>query len=281
MTAQDSTSSASSEADTSVAASADSPAASVSPDGAQVSPGAAVAAPSADSPVSSSTAAGAPDPDAASRLLAHEALDADNPTGWFEELYSAAADGRAVIPWDRGMAHPLLADWISTAQPDGTGKRALIVGAGTGWDAELIADLGYDTIAFDVSPTAVAAAQQAHPDSKAHYQVADLLDPPADWHRAFDLVIEIFTVQALPIAIQPEATHQVGEQVRPGGTLVVIAFARPDDVPDAAVEGPPWPLTRAGINAFAENDLRLIQLDQAPSPTDPTAIRWRAEYLRD
>ncbi|GAA1518836.1 class I SAM-dependent methyltransferase [Kribbella lupini] len=221
------------------------------------------------------------DPDVASRHLAHKALEANDPTGWFEELYSAAADGRAVVPWDRGMAHPLLADWISTAQPDGTGKRALIVGAGTGWDAELIADLGYDTIAFDISPTAVEAAQQAHPGSKAHYQVADLLNPPADWHRAFDLVIEIFTVQALPIALQPTATRQVAEQVRAGGTLIVIAAAREDNVPDDAVEGPPWPLTRAAIDAFAKDDLRLIQLDQAPSPSDPTHYRWRAEYLRD
>lgn len=221
------------------------------------------------------------DPDVASRRLAHKSLEADDPTGWFEELYSAAADGKAVVPWDRGMAHPLLADWISTAQPDGAGKSALIVGAGTGWDAEFIADLGYDTIAFDISPTAVAAAQQAHPDSKAHYQVADLLNPPADWHRAFDLVIEIFTVQALPIPLQPAATHQVGEQVRAGGTLIVIAAARDDNVPDEAVEGPPWPLTRASIDAFAADDLRLIQLDRAPSPSNPASYRWRAEYLRD
>ena len=221
------------------------------------------------------------DPDVASRHLAHKALEADDPTGWFEELYSAAADGRAVVPWDRGMAHPLLVDWVSTAEPDGAGKRALVVGAGTGWDAELIADLGYDTTAFDISPTAVAAAQQAHPGSKAHYQVADLLNPPADWHRAFDLVVEIFTVQALPIALQPTATHQVADKVRPGGTLIVIAAARDDDVPDESVKGPPWPLTRAAIDAFAEDDLRLIQLDQAPSPSDPTNHRWRAEYLRD
>jgi hypothetical protein len=47
------------------------------------------------------------------------------------------------------------------------------------------------------------------------------------------------------------------------------------------VEGPPWPLTRAAIDAFASDDLRLIQLDRQPSPADPTIFRWRAEYLRD
>ncbi len=223
----------------------------------------------------------AEDPDVVSRRIARESLDRDDPTGWFERLYSAASDGDAVVPWDRGTAHPLLAEWVEESQPSGAGKTALIVGAGTGWDAELITDLGYGTTAFDISPTAIEAARQSHPDSKAEYVTADLLSPPAAWHRAFDLVVEIYTVQALPIELQPAAIKQVGEQVAPGGTLLVIAAARPDDVPDEAVEGPPWPLTRAAIDSFATPDLRLIQVIQSPSPVDPAIQRWRAEYLRD
>lgn len=222
-----------------------------------------------------------PDPEVETRRLANESLRQDDPTGWFERLYSAASDGAAVVPWDRGAAHPLLASWIGTAAPSGEGRRALVVGAGTGWDAELIADQGYSTTAFDISPTAVETARHNHPDSKVEYEVADLLNPPTDWQRAFDLVVEIYTVQALPISLQPEATKQVGEFVGAGGTLVVIAAARDDDTPDDAIEGPPWPLTRAGIEAFATSDLRLIEVDRSPSPNDPTLYRWRAEYLRD
>ncbi|GAA3541447.1 class I SAM-dependent methyltransferase [Kribbella ginsengisoli] len=221
------------------------------------------------------------DPDLASRRLAHEALEQDDPTGWFERLYSAASEGAAVLPWDRGAAHPLLLDWVATAEPHGAGQRALVVGAGTGWDAELVADQGYDTTAFDISPSAVETAERNHPDSKATYQVADLLNPPAEWHRAFDLVVEIYTVQALPIPLQPEATAHVADFVRPGGTLVVIAAARDDNTPDSSVDGPPWPLTRAAIHAFTTPDLKLIQLERTPSPNDPTLHRWRAEYLRD
>jgi SAM-dependent methyltransferase len=221
------------------------------------------------------------DPDVATRRIARESLDQDDPTGWFERLYSAAEDGQAVVPWDRGTAHPLLTDWVKTAQPDGTGKSAVVIGAGTGWDAEYIADLGYDTIAFDISPTAVETAKRAHPDSKVAYQVADLLNPPADWHRAFDFVLEIYTVQALPISLQPAATRQVGELVRAGGTLLVIAASRDDNTPDDAIEGPPWPLTRTAIDAFAVDDLRQIQLAHPPSSTNPNVHLWRAEYLRD
>ncbi|GAA1569243.1 methyltransferase domain-containing protein [Kribbella sancticallisti] len=221
------------------------------------------------------------DPDVATRQLARASLEQDDATGWFERLYSAAQNGQAVVPWDRGTAHVLLTDWVEVSEPDGAGKSALVVGAGTGWDAELIADSGFDTIAFDISPTAVETAKRAHPNSKATYQVADLLNPPAEWHRAFDLVVEIYTVQALPIPLQPTATRQVGELVRPGGTLLVIAAARDDDTPESAVEGPPWPLTQAAIEAFATDELRLIQLDKSPSPSDPALFRWRAEYLRD
>ncbi|WP_112239857.1 class I SAM-dependent methyltransferase [Kribbella monticola] len=226
-----------------------------------------------------------PDPDLASRRLAAESLAANDPTGWFEKLYAAAGEGRAVVPWDRGGAHAMLTEWVETADPQGEGRRALVVGAGTGWDAELVADLGYDTIAFDISPSAVEAAREAHPATKVDYMVADLLHPPAEWQGAFDLVVEIYTVQALPIELQADAIKQVTAQVRVGGTLVVIAAARDEvdgeEIPDDKVEGPPWPLTRAAIDAFATGDVRLIDLDKQPSPTAPTNLRWRAEYLRD
>src|SRR5207248_10448619 len=47
----------------------------------------------------------APMTDADARRFAHESLAVDDPTGWFERLYMAAADGTAVVPWDRGMAN--------------------------------------------------------------------------------------------------------------------------------------------------------------------------------
>lgn len=222
------------------------------------------------------------DPTLGARRFARGALDRDDPTGWFEDLYAAASEGAAVVPWDRGTANPLLTEWFEASEPNGTGKTAVVIGAGTGWDAELVADRGYQTTAFDISPTAVETARRNHPDSHAQYVVANLLDQPAEWHHAFDLVVEIYTVQALPISLQPTAVQKVGELVAPGGTLVVIASARAAGQPDAEVEGPPWPLTPETIKSFASTpDLRLIELDESPSPSDPIAKRWRAEFLRD
>jgi len=121
------------------------------------------------------------------------AADSD-PTAWFDRLYAEAEAGDAVVPWDRGAPHPLLTPWLSELALDPRGRRALAVGCGLGEDAELLSRLAHPTTAFDVSPTAIRAARERFPTSTVDYRVANLLDPPAGWHRAFDLVVESMTV---------------------------------------------------------------------------------------
>jgi 2-polyprenyl-3-methyl-5-hydroxy-6-metoxy-1,4-benzoquinol methylase len=208
------------------------------------------------------------DPDEHARRLAAHSIAADNPTGWFERLYSEAENGTAVVPWDRAAPMQLLVDWAHGL--DGTGRRALVIGAGYGMDAEFVASLGFDTTAFDISETAVRATRSRFPDSTVHYAVANLLDPPADWHQVFDLVVESLTVQSMPPSVRDSATVQVGRMVAPGGTLLVIANA---DDENNRYDGPPWPLTREQVDAFAAEDLRLVRLEQPDG-------RWRAEFGR-
>src|SRR5688572_3283625 len=74
----------------------------------------------------------------------------DDPTGIFERMYVAAAEGDTTVPWDRGGPHPLLEPWARDL--DGAGRRALVVGSGPGADAEFISALGFDVLGFDVSP---------------------------------------------------------------------------------------------------------------------------------
>src|SRR5689334_10520121 len=133
---------------------------------------------------------------------AAESIADDDPTGWFERLYADAAGGDAVVPWDRGRPTPQLVEWAEGTDLTGNGRRALVVGAGLGDNAEYIARHGFATVAFDVSPTAVQLARQRFPDSIVEYRVADLLDPPADWRDAFDLVVEVATIQALPYDVR-------------------------------------------------------------------------------
>jgi SAM-dependent methyltransferase len=217
------------------------------------------------------------DPDADARRLARESA-ADDPTGWFERLYAAAAAGQATVPWDRGAVHPILLEWAQTTRLAGRGDRAVVVGCGTGENAEFLSDNGFHTVAFDISATAVQTAQARFPQSDVEYLVADLLDPPAAWQYAFDLVVEVFTVQSLPPQWHPLASMNTGSLVKPGGTLLVLA-AVAERAPEPNT-GPPWPLTREEITAFTDGGLDLVQLDEVPGPADPSHRRWRAEYRR-
>lgn len=203
----------------------------------------------------------------ADRLAAQARADGEAPTAWFDRLYSAADDGAVAMPWDRDSPQPLLAEWA--AGRDGTGRRAVVVGAGLGADAEFVASLGYETTAFDVADTAVRLARERHPGTTVRYVRADLFDLPAAWRGAYELVVEVVTVQALPRSVRAEATRRVGELVAPGGTLLVVSAAV--DEPDPA--GPPWPLTRAEIDAFAGDGLTAVRVDRVGD-------RWRAEFRR-
>lgn len=215
------------------------------------------------------------DPDVFARQLAAESSH-DDPTAWFERLYAAAADGRAQVPWDRGAAHPLLVEWTEREQVHGPGS-AMVVGAGPGFDAEYVSARGFDTTAFDVSPTAVELTRRRNPASSVGYKVADLLALPSAWRGAFDLVIETFTVQSLPVRMHEDAIGAVAALVAPGGTLVVIAAGR--DESDRA-DGPPWPLTRAEIERFASDSLVVNEIGLRPMPTSPDVGRWLATFTR-
>ncbi|MET9242190.1 class I SAM-dependent methyltransferase [Nonomuraea sp. NPDC003709] len=209
------------------------------------------------------------DADADASRLAAESLAHGDPTGWFERLYAESASGDAIVPWDSRSPHFLLTEW---AQP-GHG-RALVVGAGLGDDAEHLAGLGYETVAFDVSESAVRLAQERFPGSEVRYQVADLLAPPPEWRHAFDLVVEIMTVQALPEPLHGRAIAAIAEFVRPGGTLLVIASGREEGGP---VFAPPWPLTPSEIGAFATGGLESGKVEDL---RDGERHRRRAAFHR-
>lgn len=197
-----------------------------------------------------------------------------DPTAIFEPLYVAAVEGHEAVPWDRGHPHPLVDEWARDVS--GAGRRALIVGSGLGPDAELFAERGFDVVAFDVSPTAIASARERFPGSDVDYRVANLLDPPAEWNQAFDLVVESLTVQSMPVAFHAQAMANVARMVASGGTLLVIATAREEI--DKPVDGPPWPLTRAEVEAFADEGLEVVRIEDVRQPGVPT--RWRAEFRR-
>ena len=217
------------------------------------------------------------------RQLAAQAAASGDAAGWFETLYAEARASDAVVPWDDGQPNPHLTEWAKTAAGRGIvrpGRRALVVGCGVCDDPGFLASLGCQVTAFDVSPTAVAEARRRFPRSPVDYQVADLLAPPPAWQGAFDLVAEIYTVQALYGQARAAAIQALNGLVAPGGTLLVIARATDERDPVRDPGMMPWALTRPELEAMAGSALEARAVEQFLDGEDPPKLRWRAEFTR-
>lgn len=217
------------------------------------------------------------------RQLAAGSAASGDPAGWFETLYAEAQAGTAVVPWDDRDVNPHLARWATAATGRavaGPGRRALVVGCGVAEDPVFLAGLGCEVTAFDVSPTAIAEASRRFAGSPVRFQVADLLALPSAWAGAFDLVVEIYTVQALYGTARAAAIEALPGLVAPGGTLLVIARATDevDPVRDPAMM--PWPVTRSELDAMAGRLLAARSVEQFLDEEDPPKLRWRAEFGR-
>ena len=128
--------------------------------------------------------------------------------------------------------------------------------------------------AFDISPSAIASARRRFPTVPADFRVADLLNPLEEWAGRFDLVLESYTTQSLPVRLRPTVTKHVRRFVAVGGTLLVLADA--EDMHSSS--GPPWPLTREEVAAFAGEGVREVGIEDLRTP--PDVRQWRAQFQR-
>jgi hypothetical protein len=207
------------------------------------------------------------------RQLAADSIARGDDTGWFEALYAAADQGAATVPWADLAPNPRLVTALAGIAGRG---RAIVTGCGLGDDAEHVASLGFTTVAFDVSPTAVAAARRRFPRSAVEYVTADLLAPPHSSARTFDLVVEVYTLQVLTGAARRAAFARTAQLVAPNGRLLVIAGAR-DEHDDPGKM--PWPLTRAEIESFREHGLSAQSIaDFLDDENRELVRRWRAWF---
>ncbi|AFY94345.1 class I SAM-dependent methyltransferase [Chamaesiphon minutus] len=218
--------------------------------------------------------------------LSQAAYQQGDYTGWFEKLYAEAAGNADAIPWADRELNYWLSDWILSWRGSANeqsklvlqDRRVLVVGCGLGDDAEYLAQFGAKVTAFDLSQTAIDWCHQRFPDSQVNYQVVDLFTAPADWKLSFDLVIEIYTIQALPANIRPQAIDCIGNFVAPNGKLLVVCRGRNSE---DACDNLPFPLTQDELNRFTTSGLTQVSFeDFIDNLESGSPRRFRTVYQR-
>jgi 2-polyprenyl-3-methyl-5-hydroxy-6-metoxy-1,4-benzoquinol methylase len=185
--------------------------------------------------------------------------DPDEPES-FDSIYARAQDDLTTLPWTRLVPSVQLLAWLDGVEV--ADLTVLVVGCGVGDDAEELARRGAKVTAFDVAPTAIALCQKRFPSSTVDYRVADLFDLPPAWTQAFDLVVEIHTVQSVPPERQSDAMRAIAGAVAPGGRLFVRCSVRDDGEP---LDGRPWFLRLRDLDSYVNAGLRVDAFTDVPA----------------
>ncbi|HOG16679.1 MAG: tellurite resistance protein TehB [Syntrophaceae bacterium PtaU1.Bin231] len=218
------------------------------------------------------------DPRAYARKLAAEAVSRGEPLAWFETLYARGLSEGIPIPWADRKPNSNLIELFAKAGGLPAAGRALKVGCGLGDDAEWLAGRGFAVTAFDISPSAIAECRRRFPQSNVDYVFADLFRAPADWTRAFPLVLEAYTLQVLPPELREEAEERIAGFVAPGGCLLAVSRARGEEEPRGSM---PWPLTEAEVRRFGAFGLTETFFEDFVDSEEPPVRRFRACFRRD
>lgn len=187
-------------------------------------------------------------------------IQEDKPNDWFETLYSGSSESGEGIPWANMAAHPVFKPWIDE-QPDAEpGKKALVVGCGMGDDAIELEAKGYEVTAFDVSQSAIDLCKKRFPNSTVDFVQADLIAGIPEWKNKFDLVLEIFTIQALPPKYEDILITNLSDFVADEGRIIVITEVQKQKRDYEF--GPPWLLNDSYIASFENTGLQNICLNK-------------------
>lgn len=211
------------------------------------------------------------------------ALDAEL-VATFDAIYRDAAGDPSAIPWHREGPNAPLVWWLNHEAPGlvRPGGRVAVVGCGLGDDVAEIESRGYDVVGLDVSSAAIEWARTRHPSCAERFLVADALSPPTRLRSRFDLVVEVYTLQSLPVSLREPAMVGIASLMRPHGTLLVICRGRGDDEPLVVGQGPPYPLSRAELESLATSQglSPLREIEEFVDGGSPPRRRLRVALRR-
>ncbi len=193
----------------------------------------------------------------------------DDPTGWFDSIYTDAQGDHTKVFWADLEANPYLLAWLKECSQTTKGKKAIVIGCGVGDDSEALSAAGYEVTAFDISAEAIRLCTNRYPETRVDYLVADLFDYPPQWKADFDLVYECNTIQVLPGKYRIMARDAMISLLSPEGHILVSCRSRlkgeqEDDIP--------LPLDKEEIDGFVRCSLSeqsFLAYDDTQEPPVP------------
>ncbi len=209
--------------------------------------------------------------------LAKEFIARGDATGWFDALYKEADGDNERISWADLEPNRFLAEYAKKINLQGNNRKALVVGCGLGDDARFLHDLNFDVTAFDISPTAIEWARLLHKDTDIKFVAADLFSAPKDWYQAFEFVLEVYTIQPLPLEMRPQVIDAIANFVEFKGKLIVVTRGREDDEEPLEL---PWALSGKDLARFEMNGLKQIRFEKMFGDEDEPIPRFVLEYER-
>lgn len=190
------------------------------------------------------------------------ALDA----GFWEEKYQ---DGTP--RWDLGQPAPPLVRFLSSPEAPPPGRVA-VLGAGRGHDALWFAEQGFEVVAFDFAPSAIAAGTTAAQIRKLSVQFLrrDIFTLAAEFEASFDYVLEHTCFCAISSDQRSDYVKVVRSILRPDGKLIALFWAHERS------GGPPFGVTMPALRQYFEPYFDFLSCDLA---TDSIESRKGEEYL--
>lgn len=209
--------------------------------------------------------------------LAAEFIESGDATGWFDRLYAEAAGDNEKIPWADLEPNRFLASWAKENKLKGNGRNALVVGCGLGDDAKFLDESGFKVTAFDISENAIRWAKKIHSETNIEFHAVDLFDAPKKWKGKFHFILEVYTIQALPLNLREKTIDSISNFVADGGELIVVTRARENDEEIGEL---PWGVSPKDLSRFEENGLKKVNLtemfdDEEEEPIKRIVVQYK------
>jgi hypothetical protein len=152
------------------------------------------------------------------------------------------------MPWDLHGVPPALVRYLQRCNEKGT---TLLPGCGSGYELKAFHEFGWDALAIDFSPAAVARARDVLGPLSSRVHLADFFKD--DFGGSFDLIYERTFLCSLPPESWTDYAARMSELVKPGGRLAGIF------VYGVEPEPPPFPLTEAGAKSLFDFEFDLVE----------------------